>query len=112
MPQQAWTRKQERQYEEIKERTEQYGSSEDRAQEIAARTVNKNRVQRGEARQRSETARQGMSPQQRGGMRSGNDEGPAGRTKQQLYEDARRQDVQGRSKMSKAELAAALGDRS
>ncbi|MBA8824132.1 plasmid stabilization system protein ParE [Saccharopolyspora lacisalsi] len=112
MPQQAWTRKQERQYEHIKQQTEQHGSSTERAEEIAARTVNKDRAQEGHARQRSGTATEDISPERRGGLRSGNRTGPGGRTKQQLYEDARKAGVRGRSNMTKAELEDALGSRS
>ena len=109
MPQSAWTKKQERQYEHIKQQTEERGSSESRAEEIAARTVNKNRAQQGSAQQRSKVSTEDISPQRRGGLRSGNRTGPGGRTKQQLYEDARRQDIKGRSKMTKAELEKAVG---
>lgn len=112
MPQQARTRKQERQYEHIKQQTEEQGSSTERAEEIAARTVNKDRAQEGKTRQRSETATEDISPERRGGLRSGNRTGPGGRTKQQLYEGARKAGVQGRSKMTKPELEDALGTRS
>lgn len=108
MPQQAWTNKEERQYQHIKEQTEEHGSSTERAEEIAARTVNKNRAQRGESRQQSSTATEDISPQRRGGLRSGNRYGPGGRTKQQLYSDARKQGIEGRSKMTKAQLEQAL----
>jgi plasmid stabilization system protein ParE len=111
MPQRAWSNKAERQYEHIKQQTEQRGGSEGRAKEIAARTVNKNRAQQGKSRQRSGTATQDIPPQRRGGLRSGNREGPGGRTKDQLYADAKRAGVQGRSKMSKAQLQQALDDR-
>lgn len=108
MPQQAWNNKQERQYEHIKEQTEEHGSSTERAEEIAARTVNKNRAQQGSAKQQSKTSTEDVSPQHRGGVRSGNRYGPGGRTKDQLYADARRANIQGRSKMSKKELENAL----
>lgn len=108
MPQQAWNKKQERQYEHIKQQTERRGSSTDRAEEIAARTVNKNRARSGHAEQRSKTSTEDVSPQHRGGKRSGNREGPGGRTKQQLYADAQRQNIKGRSNMSKSELERAL----
>lgn len=108
MPQQAWTAKQERQYEHIKEQTEEHGSSEGRAKEVAARTVNKNRAQQGRSKQRSKTSTEDIPPQRRGGLRSGNRLGPGGRTKDQLYADARRAGIKGRSKMSKAELEKAL----
>lgn len=108
MPQQAWNSKQERQYQHIKEQTLERGSSTARAEEIAARTVNKQRAQEGRSRQRSKTSTQDIPAQRRGGIRSGRGYGPGGRTKQQLYDDARRQHVKGRSKMTKAELEAAL----
>ncbi|MFR9729755.1 plasmid stabilization protein [Saccharopolyspora sp. MS10] len=104
-------RKHERQYEHIKESARERGSSESRAEEIAARTVNKNRARSGQARQRSRTSVEDISPQRRGGLRSGNRMGPGGRTKDQLYQDARRAGVEGRSKMTKAELERALGAR-
>lgn len=108
MPQQGWNRKQERQYEHIKEGAEQHGSGEGRAKEIAARTVNKDRAQQGRARRRSKTATQDVSPEHRGGRRSGKRLGPGGRTKDQLYADAKRAGIEGRSKMSKSELERAL----
>ena len=110
MPQ-AWNDKRERQYQHIKEQTEERGSSEERAEEIAARTVNKDRAQSGESRQASKTSTQDVSPEHRGGKRSGNREGPGGETRQQLYDDAKRAGIRGRSNMSKDELKKALGDR-
>jgi len=108
MPQQAWNRKQERQYEHIKASQKQEGRSEDRAEEIAARTVNKERARTGQSRQRSRASvDDNLSAPQRGGKRSGS--GPGGRTKQQLYEEAKRQGVKGRSTMTKAQLAKAVG---
>lgn len=111
MPQQAWNAKQERQYEHIKASTEEHGSSTERAEEIAARTVNKERAQSGHANQQSKTALEDVSPEHRGGKRSGKRLGPGGRTKSQLYEDARRQKIGGRSKMSKQELERAVSNR-
>lgn len=111
MPQQAWDKKRERQYQHIKKQTEERGSSEERAEEIAARTVNKDRAQQGQARQQSKTSTKDIPPQRRGGIRSGNRYGPGGRTKQQLYNDARRQGIKGRSKMTKDELESALGSK-
>ncbi|PRW65353.1 plasmid stabilization protein [Actinopolyspora mortivallis] len=108
MPQQAWNNKQERQYEHIKQQTRQRGSSTERAEEIAARTVNKNRAQQGSSTRRSRTATEDIPPQRRGGIRSGNRYGPGGRTKDQLYADAQRAGVRGRSKMTKAQLEDAL----
>ena len=110
MPQE-WDDKRERQYEHIKEQAEDRGSSEARAKEIAARTVNKDRAQSGESRQAGRTSTEDVSPEHRGGKRSGNREGPQGRTKQQLYEDAKRAGIPGRSDMTKDELEKALGDR-
>lgn len=108
MPQQAWTRKQERQYEHIKRQSLERGYDTDRAEEIAARTVNKERAQEGHARRRSRTATEDISPERRGGLRSGQNLGPGGRTRAQLYEDARRAGVRGRSKMTKQQLEHAL----
>jgi len=108
MPQQAWSDKRERQYQDIKKSQKKRGASTKRAEEIAARTVNKNRAQSGEASQKSRTSTKDMSPQRRGGKRSGKP-GPRGRTKEQLYADAKRQNIQGRSKMTKAQLEKALG---
>jgi len=108
MPQQGWNRKQERQYEKIKQSTEERGSSEGRAKEIAARTVNKDRAQQGQSRRASKTSTRDVSPQHRGGLRSGKRQGPGGRTKDQLYADAQRAGIEGRSRMSKAELEQAL----
>ncbi len=109
MPQSAWNDKRERQYEHIKEETEKRGSSEGRAKEIAARTVNKDRAQEGESRQASATATEDVSPEHRGGKRSGRREGPQGQTKQQLYDDAKRAGIEGRSSMTKDQLRNALG---
>ena len=107
MPQ-AWNDKRERQYQHIKEQTEERGSSEKRAEEIAARTVNKDRAQTGESRRAGKTSTQDVSPEHRGGKRSGNRQGPGGRTKQQLYDDAKRAGVSGRSTMTKDQLKKAL----
>ena len=109
MPQQAWNDKRERQYEHVKESQRERGAGEDRAEEIAARTVNKNRAQAGESRQASRTSTDDVSPQHRGGKRSHT--GAQGRTKAQLYEDAKREHVAGRSTMTKAQLQDALDDR-
>ncbi len=107
MPQQ-WSRKRERQYGHIKSSARKRGTSEDRAEEIAARTVNKNRARTGEAKQASKVSVRDMSPQVRGGQRSGHP-GPRGRTKEQLYAEAQRRNVKGRSTMNKRELEQALG---
>jgi hypothetical protein len=108
MPQQAWSKKRERQYEHIKDSQAQRGTGEGRAQEIAARTVNKDRAQAGESEQASRTSTEDISPQRRGGKRSHS--GSGGRTKEQLYQDAKRHGVKGRSKMSKAQLERAVPD--
>jgi hypothetical protein len=103
--QQEWGDKANRQYERIEESQEQRGASRGRAEEIAARTVNKQRARSGEAAQRSKTSTEDISAQRRGGIRSGNRYGPGGRTKAQLYDDAKRAGLKGRSTMTKAELA-------
>jgi hypothetical protein len=103
----AWSNKRERQYEHIKEGLEDRGRNEDTAEEIAARTVNKERAQSGESDQKSRTSTQDMSSSRRGGKRS--HQGPGGRTKDQLYEEAKRKGIEGRSKMSKSELEKAVG---
>lgn len=105
MPQ-GWGAKRERQYEHIKESERERGTGEGRAKEIAARTVNKDRAQHGESEQASRTSIKDVSPEHRGGKRSHS--GAAGRTKEQLYQDAKRQGVKGRSKMSKNQLERAL----
>jgi hypothetical protein len=107
MPQQAWNNKRERQYEHIKEGLEARGRSEDTAEEIAARTVNKERARAGEARQASRSSTEDISSGRRGGLRS--HRGPGGRTRQQLYNEAKRKDIKGRSKMTKAQLERAVG---
>jgi hypothetical protein len=107
MPQKAWSKKRERQYEHIKEGLEDQGRDEDTAEQIAARTVNKERARAGEAEESSRTSTQDISSGRRGGLRS--HRGPGGRTRDQLYEEARSKNVKGRSKMSKAELEKAVG---
>ena len=107
MPQRAWSNKRERQYEHIKEGLEDRGRSEDTAEEIAARTVNKERARSGEARQRSRTSTKDISSGRRGGLRS--HKGPGGRTKEQLYREAKRKGIEGRSKMNKKQLEKAVG---
>jgi len=108
MPQ-SWSKKRERQYEHVKDSAEDRGAGTKRAKEIAARTVNKNRAQAGESRQASKTSLKDKSPQQRGGERSGNRKGPGGPTKDQLYNEAKKRNINGRSTMSKKELERALG---
>ena len=100
-----------RQYEHIKQSLKQRGESEGTAEEIAARTVNKERARHGEARESSRLSREDISSGRRGGLRA-NRSGPRGRTRDQLYEEAREKGVEGRSKMTKAELARAVGGRS
>ena len=107
MPQRAWSKKRERQYEHMKEGLEDRGRDEDEAEEIAARTVNKGRARHGESRQKSRTSTDDISSGRRGGLRS--HRGPGGRTRDQLYEEAKRKNIKGRSKMNKAELERAVG---
>ena len=109
MPQQAWSEKRERQYEHIKEGLPDKGRSEDSAEEIAARTVNKERARSGEARTASRTSIEDISSGRRGGLRSHS--GPGGRTYRQLYEEAKDRGIDGRSKMSKAQLERAIARR-
>ncbi|MDX3691768.1 plasmid stabilization protein [Streptomyces europaeiscabiei] len=101
--------KRERQYEHIKESAEDRGESESRAKEIAARTVNKERARSGESRTASRTSIQDMSSSRRGGQRS--HKGAQGPTYDQLYEEARKRGIQGRSDMNKSQLKRALGDK-
>jgi hypothetical protein len=107
MPQEAWSAKRERQYEHIKAGLEERGESEDTAEEIAARTVNKERARSGEAKESSRSSTEDISSGRRGGLRSRS--GPGGRTYRQLYNEAREKGVKGRSKMDKAELERAVG---
>ena len=106
MPPQAWSKKRERQYEHIKEGLEDQGRSEDLAEEIAARTVNKERARAGEAATSSKTSTDDISSGRRGGLRS--HRGPGGRTRDQLYEEAKHKNIKGRSKMTKAQLERAV----
>ena len=96
-----------RQYEHIKDSAKDRGASEDRAEEIAARTVNKERARHGEARESSRSSTDDISSGRRGGLRS--HRGAGGRTRDQLYNEAREKGIRGRSKMNKAELARAVG---
>lgn len=107
MPQQAWSKKRERQYEHIKGGLKQHGRSETVAEEIAARTVNKERARHGEAKTSSRTSTKDISSGRRGGLRS--HRGPGGRTRDQLYEEAKRKNIKGRSRMTKAQLQRAVG---
>jgi len=107
MPQQAWSKKRERQYDHIKAGLKKRGESEDTAEEIAARTVNKERARAGEARQSSRSSTKDISSGRRGGLRS--HKGPGGRTREQLYNEAKQKGIKGRSKMNKAQLERAVG---
>jgi hypothetical protein len=102
----AWSNKRERQYEHIKKGLEDSGRSESTAEEIAARTVNKERARAGEAKQKSRTSTDDISSGRRGGLRSHS--GPGGRTKEQLYAEAKRKNIKGRSSMNKAQLERAV----
>jgi hypothetical protein len=106
MPEQAWSAKRERQYQHIKQGLKKSGDSEVLAEEIAARTVNKSRARAGESKTASRTSLQDISSSRRGGLRS--HKGAGGRTKAQLYEDARRKGIKGRSSMTKTQLQRAL----
>jgi hypothetical protein len=110
VPQRAWSNKRERQYEHIKDSAKERGASTKRAKEIAARTVNKERARSGEARQRSRSSTRDMSSGRRGGLRSrsGSTGGRSGQTKEQLYNQAKRLNIKGRSKMNKRQLLAAV----
>jgi hypothetical protein len=107
MPQQAWSKKRERQYEHIKEGVLERGEDEDTAEEIAARTVNKERARAGEAAESSRSSTDDISSGRRGGLRS--HKGPGGRTRDQLYNEAKEKGIKGRSKMNKAQLERAVG---
>jgi len=106
MPQKAWNKKRERQYKHIKEGLQDQGKSEDTAEEIAARTVNKERARAGESKEASRTSTEDISSGRRGGLRS--HRGAGGRTRDQLYNEARDRGIKGRSKMTKAQLERAL----
>jgi plasmid stabilization system protein ParE len=106
MPQRAWSDKRERQYEHIKESLEEQGRSEDKAEEIAARTVNKERARSGEAKTSSKLSKSDISSGRRGGLRS--HKGSGGRTRDQLYEEAKKRNVKGRSRMTKDQLEKAV----
>jgi hypothetical protein len=100
--------KRERQYEHIKDSQRKRGTSTDRAEEIAARTVNKERARSGESRTRSRTSTKDISSGRRGGLRSGSKAAPRGRTREQLYQEARKLGVEGRSNMNKQQLQRAV----
>lgn len=107
---QDWGAKDNRQYEKIRDSQLDRGASTGRAKEVAARTVNKNRARSGKADQASRVSLEGESPQRRGGRRSGRGYGPSGGpTKEQLYNDAKKRNIKGRSTMNKKQLQDALG---
>jgi len=110
MPQKAWSNQRERQYEHIKESEQQQGRSTKRAKEIAARTVNKERARSDEAKESSRSSRRDISSSRRGGLRSGTNR-PKGRTKEQLYNEAKRLNISGRSRMNKQQLQRAVDRR-
>ena len=110
MPQSAWSAKRERQYEHIKDSEKEQGRSTKRAKEIAARTVNKTRAQSGEVASSSRSSRTDMSPSRRGGRRSGTNR-EKGRTREQLYNEAKRMNIPGRSSMNKQQLQRAVDRR-
>jgi plasmid stabilization system protein ParE len=107
MPQGAWSNKRERQYDHIKQGLKKRGKSEKVSEEIAARTVNKERARHGESKSASPSSTKDISSGQRGGQRSHRGEG--GRTYAQLYNEAKSKGIKGRSSMNKQQLAAAVG---
>lgn len=106
MPRGTWSAKRERQYDHIKSGLLERGKSEDVAEEVAARTVNKVRAQTGEAKESNPALANDLTPSRRGGLRSHRGEG--GRTRRQLYEEARARGIKGRSGMNKEQLEKAL----
>jgi hypothetical protein len=110
LPQQAWSKKRERQYKHVKASVKERGASEKKAEEIAARTVNKERARTGEAKTSSRLSRTDISSGRRGGLRSGTKR-PKGRTKAQLYNEAKRMGIAGRSSMTKEQLQRAVDRR-
>jgi len=107
MPHRAWSDKRERQYEHIKDGLLERGTKEETAEEIAARTVNKDRAQHGEAAESSSTSTDDISPERRGGLRS--HRGSGGRTYDQLRNEAKQRGIKGRSRMNKEQLERVLG---
>ncbi|MDQ2749595.1 MAG: plasmid stabilization protein [Actinomycetota bacterium] len=107
MPQPGWSAKRERQYEHIEQGLEKQGKPTKVAKEIAARTVNKERARAGEAQQASRTSTDDISSSRRGGLRSHS--GSGGRTRDQLYAEAKAKKIKGRATMTKAQLAKAVG---
>jgi hypothetical protein len=110
MPQKTWSAKRERQYEHIKDSEKKQGRSTKRAKQIAAATVNKERARKGESKTASRSSTRDISSGRRGGLRSGT--GGGGRTKEQLYNEAKRRGIKGRSKMNKAQLQRAVAGKS
>src|SRR3954467_10447075 len=110
MPQKAWSGKRERQYEHIEEGLEKRGTPKKKAKEIAARTVNKERARSGEAKTSSPSPTRDISSGRRGGLRSGTNR-PKGRTKEQLYNEAKHMGIEGRSSMTKEQLQRAVDRR-
>jgi len=110
MPQKAWSDKRERQYEHIKDSAKKRGASTKRAKQIAGATVNKERARKGESRTASKSSVNDISSGRRGGLRSGTNR-PKGRTKEQLYNEAKRVGIEGRSRMSKEQLERAVDRR-
>ena len=110
MPQQGWSKKRERQYKHVKESVKERGASEKKAEEIAARTVNKERARSGAAKESSRLSRTDISSGRRGGLRSGTNR-QKGRTKEQLYNEAKRMGISGRSRMTKEQLQRAVDRR-
>lgn len=110
MPRQAWSDKRERQYEHIKEDLLERGTATNKAKQIASRTVNKERARSGESRSSSRQSREDIRSGRRGGLRSG--KGSGGRTRDQLYQEARKLNISGRSNMNKADLQKAVDRRS
>jgi hypothetical protein len=111
MPQRAWSKKRERQYEHIKDSAKKRGASTKRAKQVAAATINKERARSGEARTASRSSTRDMSSGRRGGQRSGTNR-PRGRTKEQLYNEAKRRGIKGRSRMTKSQLQHAVAGKS
>jgi hypothetical protein len=111
MPQKAWSDKRERQYEHIKDSAKERGASTKRAKQIAAATVNKERARKGESRTASKSSLNDISSGRRGGLRSGTNRAK-GRTKEQLYNEAKRRGIKGRSRMNKAQLQRAVAAKS
>jgi hypothetical protein len=109
MPQADWSKKRERQYEHVRDSLKKRGRSTKVAKEIAARTVNKERARKGEAKEASPTSTRDISSGRRGGLRSHT--GPGGRTRDQLYQEAKKRGIRGRSGMANSQLQSALGGR-